>query len=221
MVERKSTALGLLCALILASTPGLGQSMAPSVSVPVSVNAGLVLDAAGPQQRKSLNAVYLIVCPKPTGASGGTRFLIDGGNIVTNAHVVDTCTEKTLIVISSTNVKIGFTRAIIDADRDLAILVPSEKLSGGFKLAANDSPEPGTAVTTWGYPFVYDGVSPLLSVGYVAGFREENPHDKRVKHIVVNGAFNHGNSGGPLLVSRDDEVIGIVVLTFHFYPLEV
>jgi hypothetical protein len=32
-----------------------------------------------------------------------------------------------------------------------------------------------------------------------------------VKHIVVNGAFNPGNSGGPLLVSGNDKVIGVVV----------
>jgi hypothetical protein len=42
-----------------------------------------------------------------------------------------------------------------------------------------------------------------------------------VQHIVVNGAFNHGNSGGPLLVSHNNEVIGVVVLTFIFYPPEV
>ena len=38
---------------------------------------------------------------------------------------------------------------------------------------------------------------------------------------MVNGAFNHGNSGGPLLVSHSNEVIGIVVLTYHFYPPQV
>jgi S1-C subfamily serine protease len=37
----------------------------------------------------------------------------------------------------------------------------------------------------------------------------------------VNGAFNHGNSGGPLLVAHNNEVIGVVVMTFHFYPKEV
>ncbi len=41
---------------------------------------------------------------------------------------------------------------------------------------------------------------------------------RQVKHIIVNGAFNHGNSGGPLLIARTNEVVGIVVLTFNFYP---
>lgn len=58
-------------------------------------------------------------------------------------------------------------------------------------------------------------------MGYVSGFRTDESHGKPVKHIVVNGAFNHGNSGGPLFVARSREVIGVVVLTFHFYPPQV
>jgi len=73
-------------------------------------------------------------------------------------------------------------------------------------------------VSTWGYPLLYNGISPLLSVGYVSGFRQDNAHGPSVKHIIVNGAFNHGNSGGPLLVARNNEVIGVVVLTYLFYP---
>lgn len=74
-------------------------------------------------------------------------------------------------------------------------------------------------------------ISPLLSVGYVSGFLSVDAgdvksvkhvkHVKTLKHIIVNGAFNHGNSGGPLLIARNNEVIGIVVLTFNFYPAEV
>jgi hypothetical protein len=37
----------------------------------------------------------------------------------------------------------------------------------------------------------------------------------------VNGAFNHVNSGGPLLIAQDNQVIGVVVLTYNFYPAEV
>jgi hypothetical protein len=58
-------------------------------------------------------------------------------------------------------------------------------------------------------------------VGYVSGYRVDSSNGREVKHIVVNGAFNHGNSGGPLLVSHSNEVLGIVVLTYHFYPPQV
>ncbi len=185
------------------------------VTVPTAVNAGLVLDAAGPKQRKSLNAIYLIACPNVGFGSG---FLLDKGIMVTNLHVVATCSEQTLVEISTANKHVKFSRIIRDAGRDLAVLLPAEKLSNGLKLAAKDGPAPGTTVSTWGYPFGYNGISPLLSVGYVSGYREDTSNCKAVKHIVVNGAFNHGNSGGPLMISRDNEVIRVVVLTFNFYP---
>jgi hypothetical protein len=216
MKMRMPTNSVLLACLNL--TCGLAAFAQTPVTVPTSVNAGLVIDAAGPEQRKSLNAIYLIACPNVGFGSG---FLLDTGIIVTNFHVVATCTEQTLVGISTANKQVRFSRIVRDAARDLALLVPTEKLANGMKLAAQDNPVPGTIVSTWGYPFGYNGISPLLSVGYVSGYREDSSSGKAVKHIVVNGAFNHGNSGGPLLVSHNNEVIGVVVLTFHFYPPEV
>ena len=146
--------------------------------MPISVDARLILDAAGPAQRDSLNAIYLILCPNPAPSSGfsaGSGFLLDNGILVTNSHVVATCTQQSLLGISITNKQLRFSRVIKDVDRDLALLVPAEKLANGLKLAKGDNPPPGTSVTTWGYPFLYDGASPLLSVGYVAGFREVTP----------------------------------------------
>lgn len=219
-MRTKQFSLAIRCA-VLGSFGFCVLSQNPNpIQVPTSVNANLILDAAGSEQRKSLGSIYLIACPDVgNSASVGTDFLLDNGVIVTNSHVVSTCTEQTLFGISIANQKITFSRIVKDADRDLALLVPVGKLSNGLKLNATDSPEPGLSVTTWGYPFAYNGVSPLLSVGYISGFREAKSESGRsVKHIVINGAFNHGNSGGPLLLSRDNEVIGIVVLTYNFYP---
>jgi len=196
----------------------LGFRAIAQTTIPASVDAGMVLDAAGPEQRKALSAIYLIACPESGFGSG---FLLETGVIVTNSHVVSTCTEKTLTGISTANKQVKFSRVINDPDRDLALLIPLDKLVNGLRLAATDSPTPGTSVTTWGYPFGYNGTSPLLSVGYVAGFRQatsDRGTHRIVKHIIVNGAFNHGNSGGPLLVARGNEVVGIVVLTYNFYP---
>lgn len=190
----------------------------PAAQIPTSVEAHLVLNAAGPEQRRSLSAIYLIVCP---GVGAGTGFLLDSGVLVTNAHVAATCDETTLIGITNTNQQVRFSKVIKDPARDLVLLVPNDSLSHGLRLSAKDNPPPGTVVSTWGYPLLYNGATPLLSVGYVSGFRTDASTGKPVKHIVVNGAFNHGNSGGPLLVSHSDEVIGVVVLTYHFYPPQV
>jgi hypothetical protein len=182
----------------------------------ISISAQPVLDAAGPKQRVAIKAVYLIVCEKDNSA--GTGFLIKAGVIVTNEHVVGNCTKDDLVAISPTNGKIHFTRLATDKDRDLALLKPSEDLNGGLELARTNDPAPGTEVSTWGYPFIYNGTYPLLSIGYVAGYRQEEKPKRNVHHLIINGAFNHGNSGGPLLVTRDNRVIGVVVATYHFFP---
>jgi hypothetical protein len=185
-----------------------------------SVSAGPVLDAAGPKQRVAIRSVYLVGCAKDNIA--GTGFLLSNGLIVTNRHVIGACEARELRVISSSSKRVTVSQRIFDEDRDLALLMPAEKLSGGLELAAIADPLPGTAVSTWGYPFIYNGYYPLLSVGYIAGYRDDlRPDGKRVKRIVVNGAFNHGNSGGPLLMAQDNKVIGIVVVTYHFFPAYV
>lgn len=53
---------------LLAISMFVSQLFAQGAQVPTSVDSTLVLDAAGPEQRKSLSAIYLIVCP---GASLG------------------------------------------------------------------------------------------------------------------------------------------------------
>jgi len=201
-------AVTLICSL---------QAQTP-IQVPTSVDASSLLDAAGPQQRRFLDAVYLIVCPTE---GAGTGFFLKNGVIVTNSHVVGSCREDSLYAISSKNEHVQFAKVMTDKVRDLALLVPKRHLAHGLTLSAADSPPPGTTVSTWGYPLLYNGATPLLSVGYVSGFRTDQSNGRGVKHIVVNGAFNHGNSGGPLFTARNSKVIGVVVLTFHFYPPEV
>jgi hypothetical protein len=55
-------------------------------------------------------------------------------------------------------------------------------------------------------------------VGFVAGYREIQKGNKHAKHIIVNGAFDPDNSGGPLLVTQGNKVIGIAATTYHFFP---
>lgn len=78
----RTLALIFALATTTSTTPLLAQTS--PVQVPTSVDPGLVMDAAGPEQRKSIGAIYLIVCPE-TGA--GTGFLLNSGVVVTNAHV--------------------------------------------------------------------------------------------------------------------------------------
>lgn len=178
------------------------------------------LDAAGPAQRNAIGSVYLMICPN--ARTKGTGFLLKNGLVVTNAHVVAGCAAEQMIARPSSGPDIRFNKMVTDQVVDLALLRPTAVLNGGLDLGSSHDPEVGTAVSTWGYPLTYNGPPPLLSVGYVAGFNsEEGPGERHVKHLVVNGAFNPGNSGGPLFESKNNKVIGVVVAKFHLYPPSV
>lgn len=200
----------------LISPSAIAQQQIPN-QVPTSVDAKMVLDAAGPKQRTALSAILLIVCPT---VGAGTGFYIKQGFVVTNAHVVGNCNKDSLFGILNSNEKVTFSKIVIDNRRDLALLIPINRLQAiGLELYKGSDPLPGETVSTWGYPLLYNGATPLLSVGYISGFRQADDNaGGTVKHLVVNAAFNHGNSGGPLLRAIDNEVIGIVVLTYHFHP---
>jgi len=166
------------------------------------------LDAAGDTGRSSINSVFMIVCPH-TG-SKGSGFLVDNGLIITNEHVVRNCTASQIIAVSAYGAQSEVSKIWIDTNRDLAILKPQNNLTDGLSLSDTKSLKVGEPVTTWGYPLGYNGPAPLLSVGYLAGFSSQQVGTFEKKHLVVNGAFNSGNSGGALFRASDNKVIGIV-----------
>ena len=198
----------------MAALPSAAQKAnEPDDAVPTAVQ--WTLDAAGPTQRNAIKSVVLLVCPKTN--MKGTGFRLAGGLIVTNNHVVNGCTALEMKANPGSE-EFGFSKMAVDKDVDLAVLHPAKLLPGGLDLGSDVDAEIGTTVSTWGFPLAYNGPAPLLSVGYVAGYVKDKENGKGVKHIVVNGAFNPGNSGGPLFRSGDNKVIGVVVAKFHLYP---
>lgn len=209
MRNRRMVATAVLTLLSLATaTP---QDVPSEGEVPVSTR--WTLDAAGAMQRNSIHAVFLMICPATQRK--GTGFLIDSGLIVTNEHVVRGCEASNIRANAPTGRTITFRAMTVDVDRDLAALTPIQKLAGGFALGSDETLKLGNVLTTWGYPLIYNGPSPILSVGYLAGFNavplKPSSAGRVVKHLVVNGAFNPGNSGGPVFNSNDNKVIGVVV----------
>jgi hypothetical protein len=186
---------------------GWAQSQETAIGTPTATK--WVLDAAGPTQHNLIKSVFLMVCPATQ--KKGTSFLLTIGVVVTNAHVVRGCTESNLYAVTPLGKRLTFSRLVTDPERDLAVLHPNEKVEGGLELGADSEPSLGHTVSTWGFPLIYNGPAPILSVGYVAGFNAISFPDRIVKHIIVNGAFNPGNSGGPVFESQDNKVVGIVV----------
>ena len=190
----------------------VSPSSAQSLEENFPVSTKWTLDAAGPTQRTAIKSVLMLLCQKAD--SKGTGFILRGGTVVTAAHVVAGCMASDVIGTSAAGKEVRFTKVIPDPKRDLALLRPATALSDGLELAPNKDPDVGAGVATWGFPFGYNGPAPLLSVGYVAGYINSGTPAATVKHLVVNGAFNPGNSGGPLFQSGGNTVIGIVVSKF-------
>ncbi len=170
-----------------------------------------LLDSIGQTGRGLINDIFMVYCSKTN--SKGTGFLYKSGYIITNWHVIENCIAKDIILISTKGEEIKISKLIFDKDKDLAALKPEKQIIGGFEIDNSSKIKPGIKISTWGHPLGYNGPAPLLSMGYISGFIDHYETEKSlmVKHIVVNGAFNPGNSGGPLFIDGSDKIIGVVV----------
>lgn len=177
-------------------------------NIPVATN--WLLNSVRPMQQPVIRSIYMVVSKK--NATKGTAFSLSTGVLITNEHVVRNSAAHDLVVLASNAQPLNVKRLVADADLDLAALELGQQPREGFQIQTA-SPSIGEQVHTWGYPLAYNGPSAILSVGYLAGFNpaRSTPASPVVKHYVVNGAFNPGNSGGPLIATIEDAVIGVVV----------
>ena len=186
-------------------------------SIPLS--SRWLVDSAKSIDLTPIKLVYLIYCENTS--SKGTGFSAQDGVIVTAKHVVEGEDPANITLVNYKGDKLGIERVSRDPSRDLAILYPKTHLKSGLKLN-NKNVAPGTRVWTWGYPLGYNGPAPLLSVGWLSGYVERGQDGETpVKHFVVNGAFNPGNSGGPLFADHHQGVVGVVVTKHVPIPLDI
>jgi S1-C subfamily serine protease len=212
----KTVAATLAISLGISLFPALEQEQAPKI--PVSTQ--LTLDASAPVQRPAINSVLLMHCKKTQ--MKGTGFALSDGSVVTAAHVLCGCKVEDIVARTTQDRIITFSKLVRDEDRDIAAMRTSEPLHGGLELAPDSTTEIAERVNTWGFPLIYNGPAPLISVGYVSGYYEVHPpvnacdvpetdQTLKVIHVVVNAAFNPGNSGGPLFVFGQNKVVGLVI----------
>lgn len=177
------------------------------MTIPVSTQ--WTLDAVGPTGRVVVESVYMVACHK-TG-SKGSGWLHTSGHVVTNEHVVRGCGPSDIWLVSTQGARHAVKQVDVDAGHDLALLSPASALVGGLEIDQATDLEVGMALHAWGFPLGYNGPAPLLSVGYLAGFIEHPSASGLNKHLVVNGAFNPGNSGGPVFAAGANKVRAVVV----------
>jgi hypothetical protein len=198
-----------LFVLALSAGPVLAQETGAQ-SLPTATQ--WLMDAAGTSGRRAITSVFKIWCPKTMAL--GTGFALDTGYIITNEHVVRQCGAADLVLISSTGAKVAVSSLVLDPYRDLAAM-KTASATPGLRIEKNAALNVGVGLSTWGYPFGYDGPAPPWTIGYLSGYSlyrpdPPDPHKAGVKHLVISGAFNPGNSGGPLLLSTG-AVAGVVV----------
>jgi len=140
------------------------------------------------------------------GASSGSGFFVDGaGHILTNQHVVERCTQVTVVAADKR------WRADVvarDPALDLALLKAATTTTAyaTFRVAA--PPRAGETVIAAGFPLrglLASG--PIVSTGIVnavAGMRDDTTR------FQVSAPVQPGNSGGPLL-DASGNVVGVVV----------
>ena len=152
---------------------------------------------------------------EPVEASLGSGFLIDGGRVITNAHVVSDAREVLVRRPDQANPYVASVEAVGN-DCDLAVLRVKDPafVQGLRPLALGDVPHSGSRVQTYGFPLGGQDVSSTAGIvsrvesrGYV--------HSGIDSHLVVqtDAAINPGNSGGPVV--QQGHVVGVA---FQGYP---
>ncbi len=160
--------------------------------------------------------------------SSGSGFAIEGGGILTNAHVAS---DSRLLLVYLQGDPTPYQARVreIGHDCDLALLEleDAERLARVPALRLGGLPAPGSAVETYGYP---SGGQLLSSTRGVVSRIEMNlySHSGLDSHLTVqtDAAINPGNSGGPVI--QAGKVVGVAFQAAShlenvgfFIPIEV
>jgi len=151
---------------------------------------------------------------EPVSGVSGSGFLIEGGRILTNGHVIADARQVLVRRPDQANPYVATVEAE-GVDCDLAVLrVADAAFAKGLKpLRFGPLPRAGTRVNTYGFPLGGQDVSSTAGIvsriesrGYV--------HSGADQHLVVqtDAAINPGNSGGPVV--QDGKVVGVAFQGF-------
>jgi serine protease Do len=146
---------------------------------------------------------------EPEAQAVGSGFIIgSGGDVITNAHVVDGADEVTVRLSD----KREFKAKVIGTDKrtDVALLKIEAKDLPKVNIGDPDKLKVGEWVVAIGKPF---GLENTMTAGIVSAKGRDLPQENLVPFIQTDVAINPGNSGGPLFNMRG-EVVGINSLIY-------
>jgi S1-C subfamily serine protease len=197
-------------AILLVSSVSVSSLSTYAASNQIPTAAPMTTDLVGGSGATAFPSVFRVLCPAKQ--SSGTGFLHKSGKIITVFHVVSGCSAQDIVLLGVLGQSIKVNNVVVDAVIDLALLTSAQDIKAPtLTISESDRHIIGSQVSTWGYPAGYTGLAPLLSSGYLSGTDNvPGPSGKPVTRIVVNAAFNSGNSGGPLVEIDSNRVIGVV-----------
>ncbi|WP_436763918.1 S1C family serine protease [Streptosporangium sp. V21-05] len=214
MIALLASTLGSVGTYLLTKPSGSGRD--PSFSLggaPTGSNTRAPDSVAGVAS-KVLPSVVSLAVEGGASSSTGSGFLIKGGYVVTNNHVVANAGTTGQIQIQFNNRK--STSAVVvgtDPESDLAVVKPAETFGAPeITLGNSDNVVVGDPVIAIGSPLgltgtVTSGIVSSLNRPVQAG--EENSSEATwLSAVQTDAAINPGNSGGPL-VNVNGEVIGV------------
>ena len=143
------------------------------------------------------------------GEATGTGVVVtSGGQILTNAHVVEGASEVRVRFAGDTEPVIATVLAA-DAGNDLALLQVNAAGLTAATFAKPGSVRVGDQVVAIGYALALDG-GPSVTTGIVSALRRTIFTDSGALNSLIqtDAAISSGNSGGPLVNMRG-EVVGI------------
>lgn len=169
--------------------------------------------ASTPEANVALNAKDVLAKVGPsivfisTEFASGTGIMLDGGYVLTNAHVI-TPFNAVDVTPPDGSAEVDVPVVGVDFDADLAVLGPLATAVPAAPLAAStNSFGTGDAVYLVGYPSETESSpSPAIAAGIISRLRNVDDFDQT--YIQTDAAIAGGQSGGAL-VDEHGEVIGI------------
>ncbi|HEV7783899.1 MAG TPA: S1C family serine protease [Thermoanaerobaculia bacterium] len=140
----------------------------------------------------------------------GTGFVIPGGYILTNHHVVEGASRMQAVLPDKSVLELPGILAQ-DSAHDLAILKAPAHHLAPLPLVRPGPTEPGERVVVLGNPL---GFSSTLSDGIVSAYREhgmdEDPDFIKGPLLQITAPISEGSSGSPVM-NLNGEVVGVAV----------
>ncbi len=197
--------------IFLAGCAATSPQTAPETPAPSEVAPAIEqVDAEPPVSRRALvdTALDNTLTLRAQNSSGeeislGSGFFIQGGHVVTNAHVVADAAWVEIFDLQGRLIATAPYALAIDVENDLAVLPTAHSERQGLRLS-EDRVQVADDVWAFGAPLGLEGST---SRGVVSAFREKDGMDL----IQITAPISPGSSGGPVLAESGD-VIGIATL---------